>query len=85
MLSIMRFTSSHLPFCRAQRDLPGEGDSEDGVPRASLALSSSEMATDPPPTQDGPGEATSHSAPPAPNAGGGTEVLMAEVNSSTTE
>ena len=47
--------------------------------------SSSETATDPPPTQDGPGEATSHSAPPVPNAGGGTEVLMAEVNSSAVE
>ena len=68
-----------------QCDLPGEDDSDDGVLRASLARSSSETATDPPPTQGGLVEATSYSAPPAPNAGGGTEVLMAEVNSSATE
>ena len=72
-------------FCRAQCDLPGEDDSEEGVPGASLARSSSDTATDPPPTQGGLGEVTSHSAPPAPNAGGGTEVPMAEVNSSAAE
>lgn len=71
------------PFYSPQRDLPDEADTEDGVPAASLARSSTEMATDPPPTQDRPGEATSHSAPP--NVGGGTEVLMAEVKSSAAE
>lgn len=81
----VRRPREHRAAERAQRDLPGEDDSDDGVPRASLARSSSETATDPPPTQDEPGEATSHSAHPAPNAGGGTEVLMAEVNSLSAE
>ena len=50
-----------------------------------MARSSSDTAIDLPPTQGGLGEVTSHFAPSAPNAGGGTEVPMVEVNSSAAE
>lgn len=60
-------------------------DLYDEAPRASLGRSSSEAATDPSPTHNGMKEATSHSAPPANNAGGGPEVSMDRIESSAIE
>lgn len=71
-------------FYRAQCDLPGE-DSGDGLPRRSLAVSSSETAPNPSLTQTGLGEVTSHPPPPASGAEEETNVSMAEVQTLVVE
>lgn len=82
---ITKFTSLFLSFYREQADLPSDKDSDKGVLGSSLAKSSSRMATDPSPTQVGVGKVTSRSTPLAPNAGGETDVLMDEANTSAVE
>ena len=84
MLYAMEFTSVFILCCRPQQDLPGEEDSDEGVPRASLAQSSSEAASGPSPAQGGLGEATSHPPPPT-TVVGGLDVIMAEVDTSAFE
>lgn len=61
-----------------QCDLPNE-DSDEGVPWASLAMSSSDTAPNPPLTQAGGEEVMSHLPPPASSARGGFDTSMAEV------
>lgn len=84
-ISYLKIHFTFLSFCREQLDLPGDEDSEGGIPRSSLARNSCETAADPPSAQIRLGEATSHSPRPTLGAGGGIGTPMAEVHSSVVE